>query len=257
MAPSPTRARPFEPVFAHVTIRAADRGASERFYRAALGAIGIEPTHQTPGIAAWDDFALVATDPDHPPTRHLHVGFVAPSRDHVDAFWRAGVDAGYQEDGAPGERTQYRPDYYGAFLLDPDGNSAEAVHHGDTRRGGNIDHLWIGVRNLEAAEAFYRTIARHTGLRDGRRWNDGVQFRGAWATFSLVHDGRPVTEDLHMAFPASDRQTVDDFHQAATAAGYESNGGPGERPQYEPGYYAAFVLDPDGTNVESVHREHG
>ena len=57
-----------------------------------------------------------------------------------------------------------------------------------------------------------------------------------------------------MAFPAPDRQTVREFHQAAIAAGYRDNGGPGERPQYGPGYYAAFVLDPDGTNVESMVR---
>jgi len=60
----------------------------------------------------------------------------------------------------------YRRGYYGAFLLDPDGNSVEAVHHDDTRRGGNIDHLWIGVRDLGAAEAFYKTIS---GTRSARR----------------------------------------------------------------------------------------
>ena len=60
-------------------------------------------------------------------TRGLHVGFRAPSREAVDAFWQAGIDAGYRDDGAPGPRTAYGPDYYGGFLLDPDGNSAEAV----------------------------------------------------------------------------------------------------------------------------------
>jgi catechol 2,3-dioxygenase-like lactoylglutathione lyase family enzyme len=184
----------------------------------------------------------------------LHTGFVAPSRAAVDAFWQAGVDGGYRDDGAPGVRAQYRPDYYSAFLLDPDGNSAEAVDHDDTRRGGNIDHLWIGVADLARADAFYRTIARYTGLRLGRSWDTGQQFRGAWATFSLVADGRPPTEDLHIAFPAPDRRTVDDFHRVAVAAGYVSNGEPGERPQYGAGYYAAFVLDPDGNNIESVHR---
>ena len=242
-------------MFDHVTIRAADRPASESFYRALLAVLGIEPTLDTAELVGWEDFAIVAADAEHPPTQNLHVGFVAPSREHVDAFWRAGVEAGYRDDGAPGERPQYKPDYYGAFLLDPDGNSAEAVHHGDTRRGGNIDHLWIRVCDLDAAEAFYRTIARHTGLREGRRWEEGVQFRGAWATFSLVHDERPPTEGLHIAFPAPDRQTVHDFHRAATSAGYRDNGAPGERPQYRPGYYAAFALDPDGTNIESVVHE--
>jgi catechol 2,3-dioxygenase-like lactoylglutathione lyase family enzyme len=240
-------------MFAHVTIRTEDRAASERFYRTVLGALQIEPTHDTPDIVAWDDFAIIAANPDHPPTRHLHVAFVARSREDVDAFWQAGVDAGYEDAGRPGGRPQYRPDYYGAFLFDPDGNSAEAVHHGDARRGGHIDHLWIGVSDPGAAEAFYRTIARHTGLREGGRWNSGVQFRGAWATFSLVRDGRPPTEHLHMAFLAPDRQTVEEFHEAAVAAGYRDNGGPGERNQYRPGYFAAYVLDPDGTNVESVN----
>jgi catechol 2,3-dioxygenase-like lactoylglutathione lyase family enzyme len=243
-------------MFAHVTIRASDR-AVERFYRAALGELEIEPTHAGNDLVAWNDFAIVAADSEHPPTRHLHVAFVAPTRDHVRGFWRAGLGAGGEDDGEPGERPQYKPGYYGAFLRDPDGNSAEAVIHDDTRRGGHIDHLWIGVRDLDAASAFYDVAARHTGLREGRRWEGGRQFRGAWASFSLVADGRPPTENLHVAFPAPDARTVRDFHEAATAAGYRDNGAPGERPQYGPGYYSAYVLDPDGTNVESVFYQRG
>jgi catechol 2,3-dioxygenase-like lactoylglutathione lyase family enzyme len=220
-----------------------------------LEPLGVEPTHSGEDFAEWDDFALGAAGEVAAPTKHLHVAFGAQSRELVDRFWRSGVDAGYQSDGEPGERPQYRPDYYGAFLLDPDGNSVEAVHHGDIRRGGNIDHLWIGVRDLEASAAFYGALAPHTGLRDGRRWDTGRQFRGAWATFSLVADGRPPTEGLHVAFSAPDRRTVKDFHRAALAAGYRDNGPPGERPVYHPGYYAAFVLDPDGTNVESVFHD--
>jgi catechol 2,3-dioxygenase-like lactoylglutathione lyase family enzyme len=241
-------------MFDHVTIRAEDRMTSERFYRTVLATLGIEATRADEELVGWDEFAIIGATAEHSPTRHLHVGFVAPSREHVDTFWRTGVEAGYQDDGPPSERPQYKPDYYGAFLLDPDGNSVEAVHHDDTRRGNHTDHLWIGVPDLEAAAAFYSTIGRHTGLRNGRRWEHGQQFLGAWATFSLVGDGRPVTENLHLAFPALDHQTVDDFHHAATAAGYRSNGEPGERPWYHPGYYAAFVLDPNGVNVESVHR---
>jgi catechol 2,3-dioxygenase-like lactoylglutathione lyase family enzyme len=244
-------------VFAHVTIRAEDRAASERFYRIVLGALDIEPTHGDADVIAWDDFAILAADLEHPPTRHVHLAFVAPSREYVDAFWRAGVSAGYEDTGHPGERPQYRPDYYGAFVLDPDGNSAEAVHHGDTRRGGNLDHIWIGVSDLAAADAFYRTIARHVGLREGRRWDGGVQFRGAWATFSLVHDGRPTTKQLHIAFPAPDHSTVEDFHHAAITAGYRDHGGPGERARYHKGYFSSYVLDPDGTNVESVFHGSG
>jgi catechol 2,3-dioxygenase-like lactoylglutathione lyase family enzyme len=240
-------------VFDHVTIRGSDLVASERFYRTVLSAVGIEPTHSDPTIVEWDDFSIVAAGPDRPVTRHLHVGFVAPSEEAVQRFWQAGVDAGYADDGPPGPR-DYSPAYYGAFLLDPDGNSAEAVTHEDTRRGGNVDHLWIGVADLDAAARFYVTIARHAGLRGGRRSDDRVQFRGAWATFSLIADGRPPTAGLHFAFPAPDRLTVDQFHAAATAAGYASSGAPGER-SYHPGYYSAYVRDSGGTNVESVFHE--
>ena len=64
--------------------------------------------------------------------------------------------------------------------------------------------------------------------------------------------GEGLTENLHMAFAASDDQAVDDFHQAATEAGYRDNGMPGER-AYHPGYYSAYALDPDGHNVELVN----
>jgi catechol 2,3-dioxygenase-like lactoylglutathione lyase family enzyme len=242
-------------MFDHVTIRASDRARSEHLYRTVLAELDVVPTSCGDLLVAWNDFAIVAADAQHPPTRRLHVGFVAPDREAVDAFWRAGLQAGASSDGEPGERPQYTPGYYGAFLVDPDGNSIEAVIHDDVRRGGNIDHLWIGVSDLETASRFYRTVARHTGLREGRSWEGGQQFRGAWATLSLVADGRPSTENLHLAFPAPDRRTVQDFHRAATGAGYRDNGAPGERAHYHPGYYAAFVLDPDGTNVESVVHE--
>src|SRR5262249_47465105 len=117
--------------FDHVTIRARDRAASERFFPTVLRAIASAPTYEGEPLIEWDDFSIVAADRDSGTTRALHVAFVAPSRADVERFWQAGIDAGYTDDGGPGERTQYREDYYGAFLLDPDGNSVEAVHHGD------------------------------------------------------------------------------------------------------------------------------
>jgi catechol 2,3-dioxygenase-like lactoylglutathione lyase family enzyme len=241
-------------LFDHVTIRATDRDASERFYRTLLGALGVELSHSSSLGPEWNDFSIAAADPE--PTRHLHVAFGARSRDDVDRAWQRCVDAGYQDDGPPGERSKYGPDYYGAFLLDPDGNSAEAVHHGDVRPGNHIDHLWIGVRDIDATRRFYDTIVRFAGLRPGRRSDERLQYRGPWATASFIHDGRPPTERLHVAFPAPDRDVVREFHRAAIAAGYTDNGAPGERPRYHAGYYAAFVLDPDGTNVESVFHGH-
>jgi catechol 2,3-dioxygenase-like lactoylglutathione lyase family enzyme len=189
-------------------------------------------------------------------TRRLHIGFGAPSREHVDAFWEAGTKAGYREDGAPGPRPEYGPDYYGGFLLDPDGNSAEAVHHDGVRPPGHIDHLWIRVRDVAAARAFYLTIAPYAGLRQGSDEPDRAQFLGAGGSFSLVA-GQEPTENLHLAFPAPDITTIEAFHRAATEAGYTDNGPPGERPEYHPGYHGAFVLDPDGNNIEAVFHGRG
>jgi catechol 2,3-dioxygenase-like lactoylglutathione lyase family enzyme len=194
---------------------------------------------------------LAGADRANRRTRRLHVGFVAPSRGQVDDFWRAGTDAGYTDGGQPGLRTQYRDDYYGAFLLDPDGNSAEAVHDGALRRGGIIDHLWIRVADVGAAKRFYETIAPHAGLRLRHDTPERVQFAGTSGSFSLVPG--TSTENLHLAFPSAQDANVQRFHQAATDAGYRSNGPPGDRPRYHPGYYAAYVLDPDGNNIEIVN----
>jgi catechol 2,3-dioxygenase-like lactoylglutathione lyase family enzyme len=238
-------------MFDHVTIRARDRVASERFYDTVLRTLGIDRSYRTNAISEWQDFMVTATDAEHPPTRRLHIGFVAPDHDRVDAFWRAGVDAGYRDDGKPGPRPEYGEDYYGGFLLDPDGNSAEACHHDTVRRGGIVDHLWIRVADLPKTKTFYDTIAPHAGLIKDHDTAERVQYRGETGSFSIL-PGAP-TEYLHMAFPSSDDEAVGRFHEAAINAGYPSNGGPGERPRYHPGYYAAFVLDPDGNNIELVN----
>jgi catechol 2,3-dioxygenase-like lactoylglutathione lyase family enzyme len=236
-------------VFDHVTIRVTDRDASDRFYTTVLRPLGLEPSFSEMG-PEWDEFSLTGTDAEHPPTRHLHIGFAARTREDVDAFWRAGIAAGYESDGDPGPRPQYREDYYGAFLLDPDGNSAEAVHHAATP-GRCVDHVWLRVDDKDASRDFYALVAQHAGfeLKDPQH----VQFVGERGSFSLVSDDRPRTNHVHLAFPAPDEATVDAFHAALTHAGYADNGPPGERPQYHPGYYGAFVLDPDGHNVELVH----
>jgi catechol 2,3-dioxygenase-like lactoylglutathione lyase family enzyme len=233
-------------MFDHVAIRVSDRDASERFYDAVLGTLGATKTASSEGIARWGDFILGA-QPGRL-TRRVHLGFAAPSRAHVDEFWRIGAAAGYRDDGPPGPRPQYLPDYYGAFLLDPDGNSVEAVHHGNLRGDGNVDHVWLRVADVAASKRFYETA----GCRLDTDTPERASFVGERGTFSVVAGDEP-TEDLHLAFPAAGNAEVDEFHRALTAAGYRDNGGPGERPNYHPGYYAAFVLDPDGNNIERVN----
>jgi catechol 2,3-dioxygenase-like lactoylglutathione lyase family enzyme len=242
-------------VFDHVEIAVTDLSASERFYRTVLSVLGAEPLHVSADLVEWQDWDVGVTDREHPVSRGLHVGFRASSREAVDAFWQAGIDAGYRDDGSPGPRTIYGPDYYGGFLLDPDGNSVEAVnsHREHPVADGCIDHLWLRVRDPVASRRFYTTIAPFAGLRIGVDEPDHVQLIGERVRFSLVADGRPLTEHVHLAFPAQDDATVRAFHAAALAAGYEDHGGPGERAVYHPGYYGAFVLDPDGHNVELVN----
>jgi predicted lactoylglutathione lyase len=237
----------------HVGVSVSDRAASKRFYDLVLSAIGHEVAHSSEHYDEWNDFAIGRASDERPVTRHLHVAFVAGSREAVDAFWRAGVAAGYESDGEPGERPQYSETYYGAFLLDPDGNSAEAIHTEEARPGDNvIDHMWIGVSDLAATKGFYETIVPALGLRLAHARPERFHVVGHGRSFALVHDGRPPTQNVHVAFAAADNATVDEFHRVAVAAGYTSNGPPGERPVYHAGYYGAFVLDPDGNNVEAV-----
>jgi len=239
-------------MFDHVTIRVADRAASARFFATVLGTLGIEASEDTPAFVAWHEFFLSQGDEQHRPTSRLHIGFAAPSRRHVEDFWRAGVDAGHPSQGAPGPRQQYRDDYYSAFLRDPDGNSVEAVHHGALPTDGAIiDHLWLRVLDLPAAAAFYRLVGDAAGFDARDVDGDRTMFRGgaAGGSFSVVA-GTP-TANVHIAFPGTD-ETVKRFYDEAIVAGYRGNGEPGERPHYHPGYYAAFVLDPDGNNIEVV-----
>jgi catechol 2,3-dioxygenase-like lactoylglutathione lyase family enzyme len=237
-------------VFDHVTIRVSDRQASRRFYEALLGALGAAASDDG-DYTQWADFSIVAAERPDATTEGLHIGFTAPARAQVDTAWSAGLEAGGRDDGAPGLRPRYRDDYYGGFLLDPDGNSAEPCHHGARRDDGVVDHVWLRVADVAASAAFYSTVARVAGHQVVEHSPGHVEVKGASGSFSLVA-GRP-TRNLHMAFGADDDATVDAFHAVAVGAGHPSDGEPGERPVYHPGYYAAFVLDPDGNSIEIVN----
>ena len=112
--------------------------------------------------------------------------------------------------------------------------------------GRLLDHVQLGVSDLAASKRFYRGVLQSLG-RDLTGEGEGYFF----ADELFVSEGSSVSH-VHLAFQAPDRETVQRFHAAAIAAGGRNNGAPGER-HYHPGYYAAFVLDPDGNNVEAVH----
>jgi catechol 2,3-dioxygenase-like lactoylglutathione lyase family enzyme len=238
-------------VFDHADIHVADLETSRRFYVEALG----PPTATDGEYVAWGDFGIEAVSPEHPLTTRLHIAFGVENRDAVDAWWNRMTAAGYQSDGEPGSRPEYSPEYYGAFVLDPDGNSVEAVHHG-TSRPGEIDHLWLRTREIEETLRFYQAVAPVVGISVERSTADFVHIRFAdgSGSFSFITGDEP-TQNVHLAFGVADLATVERFHEVCIAAGFRDNGGPGERPQYHPGYYGAFVLDPSSNNVEAVFHD--
>ena len=113
----------------HVHLRVRDLEASMRFYRAVLGVLGL-PYEEGEGWFQADEPFLSETSS---PTERLHLAFQAPDRQAVQRFHAAALGAGSRDNGAPGER-HYHAGYYGAFVLDPDGNNIEAVFHGPARR---------------------------------------------------------------------------------------------------------------------------
>lgn len=120
-------------------------------------------------------------------------------------------------------------------------------------RGRLIDHLQLVVRDLKASQDFYTAVLAVLeipigGTADSYFWADELFVSSASSEAALGE----LTGRHHLAFQAKDRATVDAFHRAALAHGGRDNGAPGERP-YHPGYYAAFVLDPDGNNIEAVY----
>lgn len=123
----------------------------------------------------------------------------------------------------------------------------------ELHRGRLIDHIQLVVEDLDAARTFYDAVLKVLGIPLGGTGEDYF-----WADELFVSSRASaaaqgmLTGRHHLAFQARDRAMVDAFHEAALSNGGRDNGAPGERP-YHPGYYAAFVLDPDGNNIEAVY----
>jgi catechol 2,3-dioxygenase-like lactoylglutathione lyase family enzyme len=120
-------------------------------------------------------------------------------------------------------------------------------------RGRLIDHIQLVVRDLDASRRFYEAVFQVLkvpmgGTGDDYFWADELFISMASSDAAQGH----LTGRHHLAFQAEDEAMVRAFHEAALAAGGQDNGAPGPRP-YHPGYYAAFVLDPDGNNIEAVY----
>ncbi len=127
----------------------------------------------------------------------------------------------------------------------------------ELHRGRLIDHVQLVVADLSASKRFYKAIFRVlelpvSGEADDYFWVDELFISSKESDSALGM----VTGRAHLAFQGKSREVVERFHEAALGAGGRDNGKPGERP-YHPGYYAAFVLDPDGNNIEVVYHGEG
>jgi catechol 2,3-dioxygenase-like lactoylglutathione lyase family enzyme len=115
-----------------------------------------------------------------------------------------------------------------------------------------IDHIGVTFSDLERSKAFYLAALKPLGYVSVMEFEGAVGMGiGDKPDFWLA-SGTPASTNIHVAFTTGDRKKVDEFHAAALEAGGKDNGAPGPRTQYHPNYYGAFVLDPDGNNVEVV-----
>jgi len=118
----------------------------------------------------------------------------------------------------------------------------------ELHRGRLIDHIHLRAHNLEASKSFYRAVLESLGKAHGIRESaDHFSADELW-----IDRAEGETSNVHLAFQARDAAAVNNFYAAALKAGGRDNGAPGER-KYHPGYYAAFVFDPDGNNIEAVY----
>ncbi len=114
-----------------------------------------------------------------------------------------------------------------------------------------FDHIDVHASDFAESVRFYETVLAPLGIPRVAETDEWVCF-----TNLNVERRQPPTSGLHLCFYARSRDAVDGFHRAGVAAGFRSNGGPGYR-DYGPGYYAAYLLDPDGNNVEALYRDEG
>ena len=114
-----------------------------------------------------------------------------------------------------------------------------------------FDHVALNVSNAKKSREFYEKALKPLGFGVVATWETWTGFGRSKPEFWIV-TREPITQGAHVAFAAADRQSVDAFYEAAIATGGKDNGKPGLRSDYSPTYYAAFVHDPDGNNIEVV-----
>jgi catechol 2,3-dioxygenase-like lactoylglutathione lyase family enzyme len=205
-------------MFDHVTVRIPDLGAAIPRYQSLLDPLSMDQTVGTRAFAGFGDFLLSEPDDEHPLTRRAQITLAAPTAHAVEEFLAAGRAEGLREEDG--------------VLIDEQDNRFAAVER--PRRPANVDRVRLAVADLEASTAFYSRVAAIVG-----------------DIGELELTQAEPTVGLHLAFGGDDA-TIRRFYEELIAGGYRDFGAPGERARYHPGYYAAYVLDPDGNNIEVV-----
>lgn len=266
-------------MFSHFSLGSNDLARSEAFYAAVMPALGQALLSKSP-----DDGLLMVGLPDrrHPHlfigrpfdglpatwSNGFHIAFMAQDEDAVERFHRTALAHGGHDEGAPRLRSIYAPDYYAAYVRDPDGNKLQAVFYRNGRQAGPtgevISHITIGHGDLERERRFYTAVLGTLGIaeieEEGDDTSAGFGYPGMRTPIVYVQlpfDGRPASfgNGTHVAFSAPTRDAVHQFHAAALEAGGTSEGGPGLRPHYSANYYAAYVRDRVGNKLQAVCRE--
>ncbi len=264
-------------MFTHFTLGTNDRPRAEAFYAAVLPPLGLEL------VKSVEDFFAYAADEQEPPwlvinrpfdglpatwSNGFHIALLARDEAAVQAFHAAALRSGGHDEGAPGLRPHYAPDYYAAYVRDPDGNKLQAVYYRDGRRAGPrgdvVSHITLGCNDLERSRPFYEgllAVLEIERLPREETPGEDLAFGFAGRRLPIVFvqrpfDGRPATwgNGAHVSFDTPSRAVVEAFHEAALSLGGSDEGKPGLRPRYHAKYYAAYVRDPDGNKLQAYCR---
>lgn len=259
-------------MFSHFTLGTNDIGRSRGFYDAVLAPLGLAVVYGDERVAAYGmgqqaaPWIWIMPPYDGLPAsvgNGSHIAFLAPDQAAVETFHGAGLAAGGSDEGAPGTRDRYAPDYFAAYLHDPDGNKLQAVHYGVARKvapGQNgLSHVTLGSSDLARSRAFFDEALGQLGLERLYDEENGTAYCRPGSQKPAIstrrpYDGQPASQGngFHAALLAESRAEVDAFHRAALACGGRDEGAPGLRPHYSPHYYGAYVRDPDGNKLQAV-----
>lgn len=264
-------------VFSHFTLGSNNLKRSRRFYESALSPLDL--------VYRGDDGVLMlfgSSDKDYPHlfictpydglpatwSNGFHLAFNAMSTNAVESFYEAALANGGIDDGAPGYRTHYAEDYYGAYVRDPDGNKLQAVCYANGRSHASsksvISHITLGLTDLDRERQFYDAVMAVIGLKNLPDEGDDESMGYGYPESDLPvvyvqppFDGRVATwgNGTHVAFHADSHKTVQEFHDTAIRYGGSSDGEPGFRSDYSHPYYACYVRDAVGNKLQAVCRK--